>query len=139
MAFPRYHYARSSASDTGPNAARRQQQLRELCARYGWSVVPSDRVVAQVLQDAADAYQMHALSNAATVVLICVRQPFAGREAAVGNCPASVEQLERIASLQCAVKDLQRPMDKAHDQDKPHRGHLLLTQAAILEGHERAR
>jgi hypothetical protein len=111
--------------------------LRELCFWYELSAVPSHQVIAQTLQDAADALQCKALSPEAAQALITVWQPFVGREAAIGDPPTMMRmQDDTIGVLEYAVKDLGRLLDKATDDDKPRIAARLCEQVAILEKHK---
>jgi hypothetical protein len=65
-----------------------EDDLRGLCAWYEWGDQPE---LARVLQDAADALCVRALSPEAADALIAVWQPFAGLEAQVGNQPKLME------------------------------------------------
>lgn len=112
-------------------------ELRELCAWYEWGNGPHYPVIAETLQNAADAVRVHALSLEAAAVLIECWRPFVGREAAVGNLPPSVERKERIAVLRYAVEDLTCMLEAAPAADKPRMAKLLRKQIAILEQNEK--
>ena len=111
--------------------------LRELCAWYEWGTQPHYPVIAEVLQDAADAVQCHAMSLEAAAVLIQVWGHFVGREAAVNNPPPSHEQTERVAVLRYAVEDLTRMVEKAGPDKKRTLARLLREQLNGLEREER--
>jgi hypothetical protein len=76
--------------------------LRELCAWFEWSA-PPNLGVAGVLQGAADAVKVDALSVEAAAVLIAVWRPFVGVEAHVGNQPAKITVARTDTDLERAI------------------------------------
>lgn len=112
-------------------------QLRELCAWYEWGSGPHYPVIAEALQDAADAVQAQAMSVEAANVLIRVWGHFVGREAAVDNPPPSCEQTDRVELLRCAVEDLTRMVEQAGPDKKRQLARLLREQLEVLEREER--
>lgn len=115
-------------------------ELRQLCAWYEWGTVPSYKVVAEVLQDAADALRVHALSPEAAEAMLAAWQPFVGREAAVGNLTAKMnapdDDAVTVGVVRYAVEDLKRMLVAAPDADKPRLAQLLHRQSANLAKHE---
>ena len=114
-------------------------ELRESCAWYEWGTVPSYQVVAEVLQDAADARQVQALSAEAVEALLSAWRPFVGYEAAVGNLPPKMNAPDDetvVGVLRYAVEDLKRMLVTAPDADKPRLAQLLRKQSANLADHE---
>lgn len=113
------------------------QELRELCAWFEWGSQPHFPVIAEVLQDAADAAQVCAMSLEAAAVLIQVWGHFVGREAAVGNPPPTYGEAERVEVLRYTAQDLLRMFDGADETDKPRLATLLREQNQTLKRHER--
>jgi hypothetical protein len=79
-----------------------ESRLRELCAWYEWAD-PPNLPVAGVLQDAADAVRVKALSTEAAQALIVAWQPFAGLDALVGKPPELVTVANTETELQRAI------------------------------------
>lgn len=117
-----------------------ETELRELCAWYEWCTVPSYKVVAEVLQDAADALCIRALSPEAAEALLAAWQAFVGREAAIGNLPAKMnapdDDAVTVGVLRYAVEDLKRMLAAAPDADKPRLAQPLREQSANLAKRE---
>lgn len=121
----------------GPAITQRETELRRLCFWYECSQRPSAKIVAEVLQDAADAVQYRALSPDAADMLIAVWAPFADREASAGNPPPSVTQVQRLATIRAAVADVTRMVKEAAPEKRPALARLLREQLEILEREER--
>jgi hypothetical protein len=92
-------------------------------------------MVASVLQDAADAVQVRALSAEAATALIAAWQPFVGLEAQVGNPPPDIEpENVELGVLRVAVKDLGESLKEAETpEDRRRLTKLLNRQIAIYE------
>jgi len=112
-----------------------ETELRELCAWYEWGHRPNVEV-AGVLQDAADAMRVRALSPAAAKVLIAAWQPFAGLEAQTGDSP----ELMTVANtehevLRGILAHMRRMVTReTHPAKRVHLAKLLEKQIQILEG-----
>ncbi len=128
-------YPSGARSSSATREARQAvvDDLRELCAWYEWGSQPHYSVIAEALQDAADAVRVHAMSLEAAAVLIHVWGHFVGREAAVGNALPSYEQNERIAAIRYAVADLTKMLEAAPEAEKPRLAKLLREQLSILD------
>jgi hypothetical protein len=92
-------------------------------------------MVASVLQDAADAVQVRALSAEAATALIAAWQPFVGLEAQVGNPPPDIEpENVELGVLRVAVKDLGKRLKEAETpEDRRRLTKLLNRQISIYE------
>ncbi len=111
-----------------------EEKLRELGSWYEWST-PPNLVVASVLQDAADAVQVRALSAEAAIALIAAWQPFVGLEARVGNPPPAIQSENvELGVLKYAVKDLGKKLKEAKTpEDRRRLTKLLNRQIATYE------
>ncbi len=89
-----------------------------------------------MLQDAADAVRIRALSGEAADALIAVWQPFVGLEARVGKPPPTVRAEDvKLRMLRCAVDDLKRWLAEAPEDSRQRFAELLAEQERILEGY----
>lgn len=79
-----------------------ETKLREMCAYFEWSD-PPNLEAAGVLQDAADAVKVGALSVEAAAALVAVWRPFVGVEAHVGNQPPEITVARTDAELERAI------------------------------------
>lgn len=108
--------------------AELETELRELCCWYEWSEPPRLHI-ACVLQDAADAVRVHALSVVAAEALIAAWQPFAGLEAHVGNPPAAYTVAHEEGELRKSIiGDIRRMVANESDPARRLRLASLLNQ-----------
>jgi hypothetical protein len=125
----------SAASPQHTLLSRAEGELHELCCWYEWSE-PPDLEAAGVLQDAADAVRVRALSPEVADALIAVWQPFAGLEAQVGKQPEMMAVAENEVEFQRGIVAHMRRLvgNEKHPAKRVHLVRLLEEQIRNFEG-----